>query len=455
MKRKMILKRITSFVCAMMVLIGAVGGAVPYFANVNLTSISLTEINSHREYYSIKVDELPFDSEERLWYMVYQSSPARGLLIVFPSEYEWTINHISYNVGGSLRHYYKMYSSLPDGTETYWYTPSMGFYQNDDSLLATDLCEYRESDNVWKYGYKLVASNFDVGIDGVMLFEATHPRQDVPDIPDEPLGSVGFLWGINHEITYARGKYYNYNEDSRTDRWTFDKILTSGEDVSLGGYTVKHYVRPVLVNGYDDEDVIEKYQKFYDDTYDADNCYIQYLNKDLQEKLYEQGYDDVSWFDKYILGRFILRWHYFELIDNETGRSDGYVRVRQKDADSINGGTEYLIEAVDEYDNLIDGYEAHVGYIGEGTYVKSEGEDIEDAFDDAEDDIEEQEDHTNIVNLDGVSIFASVMESFADSTANFSAVIGNFFNCLPPWVLTVFGLSVALTFLAFIIKNLR
>lgn len=210
-----------------------------------------------------------------------------------------------------------------------------------------------------------------------------------PDVEYD--GTIGYLQDLRHSITYARGVLYNYNEKSRTDRWSFDNITTSGLDLSSGDYSVNYYIRTNLVKGYEDSDIIEKGEKYFIGNYDADVGYIQYLYEDMMENLYSQGYEDIGFIDAYLLGRFRLSWYYFEIIDNTTGASGGYICVKPKDADPNNHGVEYEVLPVDDDDVPIDGYEPDISYPGEGTYVPSEGETIEDAIDDAENDSENQE----------------------------------------------------------------
>ena len=464
MKRKMILKRITSFVCAMMVLIGAVGGAVPYKADMSKIDAIKVAIDGEG------VDSSLFEYDVSLSYVAIRVVDNNGNEWIQLFGFDLVDTDDVFSVGlycNQLKLLNLVFNSSKVGDSKYLRCSHLrySFSTGKVTKMSTSDSWTMIIDNSKKDDFKVLYSDFDIyykctsdGCDssfcskwnGHLFYSGFNGESQPPYSSD-----IGFLKDFSHLIVYKRGFFYNYNMDSRTDRWTFSKFTTTENDLSSGRYSIKHYVRPVLVTGYEDEDVVEKYDKFFDDVYDAHLGYIQYLDNDMENKLSERGYDGPSWFDKYILGRFVLRWHYFELVDNETGLSSGFARLRPKDVDDVNGGTEYWVDYVDENDNIIDGTDGDVAYRGEGSYVESEDEDIEDAFVDAEDDVEEQEDHTNIANLDGVSIFASVMESFADSTASFSAVIGNFFNCLPPWVLTVFGLSVALTFLAFIIKNLR
>lgn len=438
-----------------MVLIGAVGGAVPYRAE----GTKADEINE----IMVERGEKPFDNIDSSYnyillydknkdeYHIFGAKesefPVYGF-VAFKSNGEFTIGFatsgwLAWEGDGMYASFLKCYNFNHDEKITYSSVGGGDWLTFKSEQINNSTLEIVYCDIDLLYCTRLCA-NGETGI----YYKGT---PDPPQYDNE----VGYLTGLSHQIAYARGKYFNYNEDSRTDRWSFDDVTTTNNDLTQGRYSIKHYVRPVLVTGYDDEDVVEKYEKYYDGEYDATLGYVQYLDKDLDERLETQGYDGPSWIDKYILGRFVLRWHYFEVVDNATGNSGGFVRLRPKDVDDLNGGTEYWVDYVDENDNIIDGTDGDVAYRGEGSYIESEDETIEDAFDDAEEDVQEQEEHTNIANLDGLEVFSSVMESFASSTADFSAVILNFFNCLPAWVLTVFGLSVALTFLMFIIKNLR
>lgn len=477
MKKKMIFKRISAFLCAMIIGISAFIGVHPYKAEVDSNvegvlaelgislpskyvqgySYALWYIPDVNCYYLLGYDPLNavvtgIEANEQidsaissvqfkgLFYTFTPTISNAGKYNFFKGYYQcstktWKMNkHTSTDDVGAAsfncRAYSCNYSSIDDEfakselTANLLYSDFLGGFQLNDSYLID----------------KLGWAQFTIYPPGASEYDK----------------DIGYLQNINRLLLYPTGKYtYYYNEDKLTVRWKFDTTTTTGLDLSSGNYSIKHYVRPVLVDGYHDSEVIEKYDKYYVGTYDPSPGYIEYLDKDLTANLESQGYEGIGFVDAYIKGYFILQWHYFEVIDNETGASGGYVCLKPKDADGTNFGTEYQVIAVDEDDNKIDGYEEDVAYTGEGTYITSDGETLDDAAEEAEEDVTEQEEGTNFINLKGTALFASVMSSLANSTSNFAAVISNFFGCLPDWVLMVFGLSVALTFLMFIIKNLR
>lgn len=463
MKKKVIFKRMCALLSALVVCVSAFLGDVPFYAGVNLGLLTSDMFSAYdvSNKYTVNTSNFPdcakgkpwiifTDSYEDYFYLYVLDSPNLSIL------YSSSTSKYNYYYFGihNKSDYTNSVCYCASSLSSTWKDMSSTPYNMNLATFIENLEDVSKSE--WRVDRNyFVASNCNLNIMGISVYgpSSNHNDENIED--DSKDDDIGYLKDISHSITYARGTLYNYNEDSRTDRWSFSNLTTTDLDLSQGGYTIRHYVRPVLVKGYEDDDVIEKLDKYYVGDYDASVGYVQYLDKDLVENLESQGYDGIGFVDAYLLGRFILQWHYFEIIDNETGASGGYICLKPKDVDEKNFGTEYEVIAVDDDDNVDESYEKDIAYRGEGSYVKSEGETIEDAFERAEVDVVEQEEHTNIVNLNGLDSFVNSLNALTDSTDDVTDAIGGFFDCLPSWVLVVFGLSVALSFLLFLIKILR
>lgn len=482
MKRKMILKRMFVLVSSLAMFVSLFCGNSMFFYAYNSNLVwpnDTTEYNylltTVDPYLKLEDDcyVLPKDIDDYEYFMLRKLGGGSYSLAL--SNEPFTV-HVEYSYydskkGHRLRPHNLdtdgvVFLSSSDGTNWNSGEPvadCFGLYWvGDGSETPYDSAYYMDGSLAWtfiSYGYPIECSSNILGTDGKIIWNAYAPSVGVGDeiVPDS--SPIGFLRKLNLYTIYKRGKLYNYNENSQVDKWTYSDTLSNGNSLKEGDYSINFYVRPVMVAGYDDGDIVEKGEKYCIGTYDAKEGFIKYAYSDLEDKLKELGYDGIGFIDKYLLGRFVLKWYYFEVVDNTTGASDGFVRARPKEMVNhgywdMNGGVDFELVAVDEFDNIITDYETDVGYHGMGDYIPGEETEL-DAFDEAEQDIEEQINEVDIDGLVGIDSFVNSLNGITLEIGNVPTVISGFFGCLPDWVGVVLGLSVAFSFVIFVIKVLR
>lgn len=441
MKRK-IIKKMGAIVCALAVVVGCMG-TVPCYADTS--SVSWENVlleNQSLFYYSGDGSNVVLpDVGASYWALFWNSF--HSCYIYMYSDEPLSIR-CSTEVSGK---YYTYYFYYADNVKNPHYRSSDGVtwsYEESGNVptyaqtlrFNGETYSYAGNNNLW-----LIACNSPIigALTGQEVLSRVNENFDKVD------ASLGYLKGLSYDIAYEMGALYNYDEKSRTDRFTFDKLTTTDLDLTSGNYSIRHYIRPVLCNGYEDENIIEKGEKYLMGEYDASSLEFRYKRADYETKLEEYGYDGLDFFDS-LLGRFYLEWHYFQIVNNDTGEVGNYVVMRPKNADENEFGTERVAYTVDENDEV----DTENGY--EETIVDTDmagGETIDEAFENGE------EEDLDFGDLDGIDEFTKALKSFTKSIGKVSNAFGKLLGALPQWVVNVLGVSIGLSVLLFLIKVLR
>lgn len=450
MNKKLLLKRIAALLCVVVIFICSFVFVEPYKAdtkedNINalLTSLGLNTLNNIDSSYS---------------YIIGYNVATSKYFLICGKQYDIPIIAYIYNNGNGCIGFCtsdwligqgdNLNSKLACGycndlSSNY----SISFYDDYGSYRF-----YYGSSGVSMSTIEILYSDIDIyyctracvnGESGVFCKSTVNNSYDT---------NVGYIQNLQYDTAYERGALYNYNEDSRTDRWKFDRYTTTEVDLTAVNYSVRHYIQPVLVKGYTDEDIVEELDKYFMGEYDASNLEFSYLYNDYERKMEEAGYDGIGFIDAYLLGRFILEWHYFELVDNDAGTVGGYVLMKPTNS---KGDFSFTFVGSDGC-----GFDATTynpdGTIDENGYVNQEvdrgmggGLTIEEAFENADDDSE------RVSPIAGIDGFVSNLVSFTSSIEDVPLGIKSVIDICPSWMLALFGLSFAMTFLAILIKVLR
>ena len=254
--------------------------------------------------------------------------------------------------------------------------------------------------------------------------------------------SLGYLQNVSRKSTYIRGALYNYDEDSLTYHWYHDLTSSSGVDLTSGDYKIRHYISKATVKGYEKEDIIEMSDKYLMAEYDASQGYFSYLDKDYEESIRNQGYEDIDLIDKYLRGYFVLEHSYFQIVNTATNEVGGYLHLYPKDANSDEFGVEMVYEGLDDNFDVDESLQG--GIIDDST---GSGTNVEDALENA--------DEPKLDDLSGVEEFISVVKAYGVEVENVSNGVGALLGQFPPWVLGVLGLSFALMFIGVIICAMK
>lgn len=421
MKKKSILKRMSALLCALVVCVGTFVGATQFYASSMTAGLPIYSYSN--------VEDLLTDVYTN-YYIYNYSSNGDGefdsMRCLVSSE---SCRVECRELADGRRAYLlvcdgesREYSSLDGSNWTYTKSSSMNLYTTEEDGEVNLFAQYIVSNSVV---YDESGNEIDFGNSG------------------EYDSTMGYLQNLTRDERVLRSELYNYyNEDSRKIIWTFDETTTSGLDLTSGDYSVKHYQRYVLCDGYKDEDVIKEGEFWLMGTYDASNLQFEYLESDY-EKLHESyGYEGIGFWDS-LSGCFHL-WHeYFQIVDNESGSVGGYVKITPEGAawfggENTNSATTITMDYEVDEEGYVD-QQIEESY-GSGT-----------TYEEADENAEERV----IAQLNGVDSFTDALNSASGSVGEISTVLSNFFDCLPSWALTVFGISVGLAFLLFIIKILR
>lgn len=419
--KKKVVNGIGAVLCALVVLVGCFCND-SYCGSTDYT-VDLLTLDLVGETYS---GSLPEAVDGYKYYAIFQRV-SNGAYYLFCDNDKLVIVNAPVYPAMSYNEYDAVYISTSGGVTWDAYNYGALIFGNPDSS------------GLYQIYSKYCGGVGNVYYNDVVIFNPSNMNGEVVDV------SLGYLKGLSYDIAYEMGALYNYDEKSRTDRFTFDKLTTTDLDLTSGNYSIRHYIRPVLVTGYEDEDIVEKGERYLMGTYDASGGEFRYKRADYETKLEEYGYDGLDFFDS-LLGRFYLEWHYFQIVNNDTGEVGNYVVMRPKNADENEFGTESVAYTVDENDEV----DTENGY-GETIVDKdmAGGETIDEAFENGE------EEDLDFGDLDGIDEFTKALKSFTKSIGKVSNAFGKLLGALPQWVVNVLGVSIGLSVLLFLIKVLR
>lgn len=440
--KKKFFNRVGAFVCALVVLVGCLGGTTNYYADAWSEHISSfdweTYKNNHpdmfsnEEYVELYSDLCKgscLDGYYNLFLIYKDGSMIFHIYSTSPVVLARSGNAIGYSFGSTR--YVRVATA-----------DNLNFVSNSSYLTSNF------QNIAWLYDYNTPISNgqgmrylysdYDVlwSESGSVAFTPSGSPIDV---------DLGYLQDVRLTNAYTSGVLGNYDNDSLTRKWRYSQYTTTDIDLCDGNYSVRHYIKPVGVSGYEKEDIKKEFDMYLMGTYDANNLYFQYAQKDYDTIMASQGYDGLGFSEMYLKGWFVLYHHYFQIVNNDTGSVGGYVHIYPYDAKGENFGVEYVGETLDKDMNLDEnGYSGVVNESEIGT-----GETIEDAFENAKPESEKGIDFT------GVDEFASVLESYVGQVSNVTQGIGALFNSLPPWLLVTLAIGISLTVFLGVIKIIR
>lgn len=418
--------RICAFVCALVMVFGCLGGAVPVKAatisNLNefLTIAGLPIFDGYDESYTYYLYS-GFDSSKPDNVAVYLTAVYGSY-----SLYADGSNGIC-NLNSSSSKY--MLYMLNDSGWTLSYSRSgvttlnfgWGCAQSDMPIYYFDKEVYSKSGElVFLSGFKLL-------------------NEDAAD--QIYSSSVGYLQNLTSDTYYLQMSDNDFNTDDTSQReiWKFSKETTTGIDLTSGDYTIRHYIQPVLCENYDESGVIEKYDMYLMGEYDAANLRIEYKQTDYAYKLEEYGHKNTSVTD-FLLGRFQLHWQYFQIVNNETGEYGGYV-VMKPVGDST----------FDSVTTTPDGEKDPTGYDG----IKIENNVSHGlTYEQAEHNAIAKREESSGDAVDGSGLVDTMNTSISTVQA-IPTLLASIFSFLPDWCLNMFGASVGLAALIILWKVAR
>lgn len=462
--KKKLIKRIGAVLCAIVIAVSSMGMSGTYYADILPVDI-LASNKDKLVYYCDSVDfEMPASGYDN-YALFHNSLYDSWTLYLFNSEKlnlrvrSYTSSAVNESVCCFLT------SSISGGGCIYRSSNNFDTWTkvgNSD----IELFEFSEDRGQFLCYYEGVASwssspamqyhssSVPIYMNDVVIFNGDEGFSD-------PMGkynpTLGYLKNVRVENQYLRGEvsiggvdlplYYDDALDTLKRVWKFDTVSSSGVDLS-SGYSVRHYIKMATVEGYDKEDIIEMSDMYLMGEYDASVGRLEYMEKDYDEKLVQLGYEELGFFDTVFKGLFTLQHHYFQIVNTSTNEVGGYLHVFPQNKDGNlsfevfgNEGVELGFEGLDE--NLNVDIEAPSGEVGESV---GHGDTYEDA---------EQQAQETQLRIEGMDQFVLSVESYASQVRNVSKGVGAFLGSLPPWVLGLFGLGVAITFIVIVIKGIR
>ena len=426
--KKKLIKRIGAVLCALVVAVSSFGVSNVYYGAVDnkndVLNLLIENPNMYISYspnFSYSLDSSLLDKYP--YYVVLRNDSGDKMRVIYSDSVPYfEVDFLSGE--GFLK-------LLGISGENYYTSDGVSWEKYSNISGYNVLTSIKSSSSYTRYS-TLYESNFDIYCGETLLFKAndvSYPSYNA---------SLGYLQNVSRKSTYIRGALYNYDEDSLTYHWYHDLTSSSGVDLTSGVYKIRHYISKATVKGYEKEDIVEMSDKYLMADYDASQGYFSYLDKDYEESIRNQGYEDIDWVDKYLRGYFVLEHNYFQIVNTATNEVGGYLHFYPKDATGDSFGVELEYEGLDNENNVVE--DAPSGYIDTQT---GSGTTVDDALENANE--------PKLDDLSGVEEFISVVKAYGVEVENVSNGVGALLGQFPPWVLGVLGLSFSLMFIGIII----
>lgn len=318
------------------------------------------------------------------------------------------------------------------------------------SLVQTD-----SSGNLTENYGQIVYANHDVCLtDGTIVYSANGNDTDVPSYNSD----LGYLQNVRVNHVFEEVSLGENANEKWVSKWYFDSLSTTGIDLSSGNYSINYYEERWIVTGYEEEDVVEKSDRYLLATVNARDGYFTTNSQHIEEFLQGQGYEEPNFFDLWF-NKFVTTHYYLQIVDNATQEVGGYVHIYLTD-DNGKFGVELIGESTDLDGNLDeDGYN---DFIEEG---KITTDDVEAGFEELENNNEQtlEEWFENLTDtngkvtddIDGTDNLSNAFLGFGNEVSQFSLALGQFLGCFPSWVLLSLGIGACLLFLGIVYKALR
>lgn len=435
-KKKKLKNRIGALLCALVVAVSCLGASVPYYAYIYSELPNVLDVSnypsSYSYHYQYMVDyNMEYIIFESYGYTFLLSSPSiyidKGTLCSSGGYYNKNQTWLSYlDPASNLWTHYLHGTGGSTSSLVRLFLDSVGVLSEDEYNFFSD------SDIVMIY------SSRDL-YDGDTI---VYPKGEYIKPPSYN-SNLGYLQNITRTYEYLRGAgTYYVNDNSRKDLWTFGQYTTTGIDLTQGGYSVRHYIKPCGVTGYEESDIQKEFDMYLMGEYDATNLRFDYLRTDYEDKLEAYGYEGLSFIEMYLKGWFVIEHHYLQLVDSE-GNVGGYVHLYPRNADDDSFGVELLGRTEDnEFNEDDSGYgetifDSNVGY--GTTYEEAEADSLE----------------ADLGDIDGVDELANVLTTYGQGASQFSYALGQFLDAFPSWVVVGLGISMSLIVLCIVIKVIR
>lgn len=425
MKDRKIMKRIGAIMCALFMCVGVFGGAVPYYAQNIPFSVPIAE------------SEVEEGEYEKIYshYVIVESYGC--FIMITTSSLECFDNKIGYS---GLISKFVWRNSIWD---------RVGYGSGEGSingivfgcLSRFDVTPSPEDGTTSNFmNFRVVYSTKEVvDEDGNILCVEGFNNSYNDSSGDDYNSNIGYLQNITSTKAYLTNSFGVSDMDTASKRVYFAQTSTTGLDLLSGNYGIRMFSQMCYYKGDTSEIYDDDYPLIYINDFDIDDTLsITYVMKECLDMVNDGTESNVSWLETLFKRATRSDNVYLQIIDKDSGACGGYVKIA-----FYNNG-DYSASYVTTVDENLE--------IDEDGYFNVEieekvggGATFEDAFENAE--------PVGVNALAGVDSFVEVLNSLSSSFDNVVLAIGGFFECLPSWVLGVFGLSVALVFLLFVIKK--
>lgn len=413
--------------CALFMCIGVFGGAIPYYASENFDCPPLPDYTpsggEHYEYYT-----LYYNSKKNRYHLSF----APDKVVFVPSE------NNSAGVDDAFVFYYpkqtyEYYVGVHDEWSGFVHVTSGGYTYVKASEWELIACNY----DVYYGSYS--SKNGAIPNDDVYMY--SNPFGDSSGVGGSVSANIGYLQDITSKIAYLTDNLGVSDMESARKYISFSSTTTSGLDLLSGNYSIRLYSQMCYYKGYTSEIFDDDYPLIYIDKFVVDDSLtIDYTMKACLDKVTKETESNVSWFDT--LFRTAIRSDnvYLQICNEDTEEIGGYVKI------SFYNNGDYETSYITTVDKDLNVDEN--GYVNKEIYTEvGGGATYEDAVENSE--------PVGINALVGVDSFVDTLGMFTDSFDDVTTAISGFFQCVPSWILAVFGLSIAFGFVLFIIKILR
>lgn len=462
-KKRKLIHRVGVFVCALVVAVSLFGSFDFAFANVSRED-SILECGL----------TLPDTITNEHKILLFKTSSGYTCIAIKGAiEGDMFLKWYSGSSGKGAQFIYDNYSTI----EHYvYYTVSNNVWTLKNEYFDIDYSSYgsRSFSGIIKfYPWDYSVENHDLVLSSIKYSDFDIYTREGDDLYDRygwPLlvfdayenvafdSNLGYLQNVHVNHVFEEAPLGETVNDKWVSRWYFDTLSTTDLDLSSGNYSINYYEERWIVTGYEENDVVEKSDRYLLGTYNASDGYFATNSQHIEEFLQGKGYEKPNFFDLWF-DKFVTTHYYLQIVDNTTNEVGGYVHIYLTD-DNGSFGVELIGETIDENGNIDDS--GYSDFINEG---KITTDDTDAGFEELENDNEQTveewferyfgEDESDVLNdVDGSADLLNYLVVIGQEVNSFSLALGQFFGALPLWVSVSFGIGVSLLFLSIIVKIL-
>lgn len=393
MKNK--IKKISALVCALIVAVSAFV-SVPYYASIDY------------DYTLPSADKLFYEGVDLPYYSLFEYK--QGELRLVYSEKPLVYYYDSNN---------RCYGS-PNGGE--WY-----------SFWSTD-------GKTWKEGIRYGQYSGFPCTSGVWNMIVENGLSSTVGIKYAP--SLGYLNNARIETTFLttdHGKEVDYSSFRKTLK--FDKLSTTGIDLSSGDYVIRVYGQMCYQKTTTDEIYDDNFPFVYFGDFEIINNSISYNSQDLFDLISGSTEDPYSVWDIWTKAIHRSDIEYYQIYNKNTHECGGYLKV-------VLGGAEGSMYSQttlkDDMSVDSEGFEDKnlIGSAGSGT-----------TYEDAE--INADKNYNDLMNNGGIQGLEGAINAFTSTLGVVPQAIGSVFSFLPSWCLDLWGVAFGLIAVLIVYKILR